>query len=254
MNSWKAADLYFDADTFSGVARLFPLPNLVLYPHVMQPLHIFEGRYREMLEDSLASDRLIAMALLEPGWETDYESRPPVARYACLGKVVTHHRLKDGRYNLLLDGRRPDSHRRGNAAAAIVPPGQGRALARVVRQRLGRPHRRACSASCCRAFEKHMPCGCQAPEQLREMFAQHLPLSMMTDLAAYALPFDHGAQAAIARRAACRRAGPVAARTTGEPIVGANWWARPPKFFRRHSASIDGIAPVGRLTLFFAAS
>src|SRR3990170_4119018 len=104
MDSWNAADLCFDACAFSGVARLFPLPNLVMYPHVMQPLHIFEERYREMLEDSLATDRLVAMALLEPGWETDYDSRPPVARYACLGKVVTHHRLKDGRYNLLLMG------------------------------------------------------------------------------------------------------------------------------------------------------
>ncbi len=55
MNSWKAADLYFDADTFSGVARLFPLPNLVMYPHVMQPLHIYEERYREMLEDAIAT-------------------------------------------------------------------------------------------------------------------------------------------------------------------------------------------------------
>jgi hypothetical protein len=40
------------------------------------------------------------------------------------------------------------------------------------------------------AFQQHLPCGCQAPEQLREMFAQHLPLGMMTDLAAYALPLD----------------------------------------------------------------
>src|SRR3990172_3672334 len=98
MNPWKAADLYFDADTFSGVARLFPLPNLVMYPHVMQPLHIFEERYREMLEDAVAGDRLIAMALLKPGWETDYESRPPIARFACLGKAVTHPRTPDGRY------------------------------------------------------------------------------------------------------------------------------------------------------------
>src|SRR6185436_7933579 len=107
MNPWDSTDLAhldFDANTFSGTARLFPLPNLVLYPHVMQPLHIYEGRYREMLEDSLAGDRLIAMALLEPGWEPDYESRPPVAPFACLGKVVTHHRLPDGRYNLLLMG------------------------------------------------------------------------------------------------------------------------------------------------------
>src|SRR4029079_17170823 len=79
-DSTDLAHLEFDADTFCGVARLFRLPNLVLYPHVMQPLHIFEERYREMLEDALASDRLIAMALLEPGWETDYDRRPPADR------------------------------------------------------------------------------------------------------------------------------------------------------------------------------
>src|SRR6478735_3832682 len=104
MNPWDATELEFDAATFSGVVRLFPLPNLVLYPHVMQPLHIFEERYREMLEDALASDRLIAMALLEPGWEDEYDSRPPIAEYACLGKVVAQNRLSDGRYNLLLLG------------------------------------------------------------------------------------------------------------------------------------------------------
>ena len=51
MKPWNAAELEFDSTTFSGVVRLFPLPNLVLYPHVMQPLHIFEDRYREMLEE-----------------------------------------------------------------------------------------------------------------------------------------------------------------------------------------------------------
>ena len=104
MKPWNAEDLDFDADTFSGVARLFPLPNLVLYPHVMQPLHIFEERYREMVEDALAGDKLIAMAVLKPGWEQDYDSRPPVSPYACLGKIVAHHRLDDGRYNLLVLG------------------------------------------------------------------------------------------------------------------------------------------------------
>ena len=52
---------------FSGTVRLFPLPNLVMFPHVVQPLHIFEPRYREMLEDALEHDRLLAMALLQPG-------------------------------------------------------------------------------------------------------------------------------------------------------------------------------------------
>src|SRR4029078_412459 len=104
MNPWDATELEFDAATFSGVVRLFPLPELVLYPHVMQPLHIFEERYREMLEDALADDRLIAMAMLEPRYEEDYDRRPPIAAHACPGKAVAHRRLSDGRYNLLLLG------------------------------------------------------------------------------------------------------------------------------------------------------
>jgi Lon protease-like protein len=56
-------------DNFSGVVRLFPLPNLVMFPHALLPLHIYEPRYRRMLEDALADDQLLAMSLLQPGWE-----------------------------------------------------------------------------------------------------------------------------------------------------------------------------------------
>ena len=66
----------FPPDEFAGTARLFPLPNLVLFPHVVQPLHIFEPRYRQLMADALADDRLIAMALLRPGWEEDYHRKP----------------------------------------------------------------------------------------------------------------------------------------------------------------------------------
>ena len=55
-------------ENFTGTVRLFPLPNLVLFPNVAQPLHVFEPRYRQLMADSLAADRLIAMALLQPGW------------------------------------------------------------------------------------------------------------------------------------------------------------------------------------------
>ena len=97
-------DLLFRCEPFSGTARLFPLPNLVLFPHVLQPLHVFEPRYRELVEESLAGDRLIAMALLSPGWESDYDGRPPLYPSACLGRIATYHRFEDGRYNLLLAG------------------------------------------------------------------------------------------------------------------------------------------------------
>ena len=89
-NPFTAQDLAFDEETFSGTARLFPLPNLVLFPHVVQPLHVYEERYREMVVDALASDKLVTMAVLKPGWEIDYESRPAIESIGCLGKIVAH--------------------------------------------------------------------------------------------------------------------------------------------------------------------
>jgi Lon protease-like protein len=89
---------------FCGRARLFPLPNLVFFPQVVQPLHIFEPRYRAMTADALAGDRLIALVLLRPDWEKDYDGRPAIYPVACLGKIVAEQRLEDGRYNLLLGG------------------------------------------------------------------------------------------------------------------------------------------------------
>src|SRR5262245_62011941 len=88
----------------SELLPIFPLPNVVLFPNVFQPLHIFEQRYREMVADALATDRLIGMVLLRPGWESDYEGRPPVYPIGCSG-VITHvERLNDGRFNLVLRG------------------------------------------------------------------------------------------------------------------------------------------------------
>ncbi len=88
----------------SSPIRLFPLPNLVFFPHVMQPLHTFEPRYRQMTADALAADRKIALTLLQPGWQEDYEGKPAIYPIATLGTIVSDHRLEDGRYNLLLQG------------------------------------------------------------------------------------------------------------------------------------------------------
>jgi uncharacterized protein len=88
----------------SDLLPLFPLPNVVLFPNVFLPLHIFEPRYREMIADALTSDRLIGMVLLRPGWERNYDGRPPVYPIGCSG-VITHvERLPDGRYNIVLRG------------------------------------------------------------------------------------------------------------------------------------------------------
>jgi len=88
----------------SDLLPLFPLPNVVLFPNVFLPLHIFEPRYREMVADAIASDRLIGMVLLQPKWEGRYEGRPAVYPIGCSG-VITHvERLDDGRYNIVLRG------------------------------------------------------------------------------------------------------------------------------------------------------
>jgi ATP-dependent Lon protease len=101
MGHWENARI---PDDFDGVVRLFPLPNLVLFPHVIQALHIFEPRYCEMLSDSLESDHFITMALLIPGWESHIYRKPKIGQYVCIGRIISHSPTDDGRHNILLAG------------------------------------------------------------------------------------------------------------------------------------------------------
>jgi Lon protease-like protein len=88
---------------FDGTVRLFPLPNVVLFPQVVLPLHIFEPRYRQMTADALKGDRLLTMALLQS--ETDAaEMAPPIHPVVCVGKIIVDQNLEDGRFNILLRG------------------------------------------------------------------------------------------------------------------------------------------------------
>ena len=91
-------------DMLPSAIPIFPLPNAVLFPNVFLPLHIFEPRYRAMVADALDGDRIIGMALLRPGWEKDYEGRPPVFPIGCAGLITHNERLPDGRYNIVLRG------------------------------------------------------------------------------------------------------------------------------------------------------
>jgi len=85
-------------------APLFPLPNVILYPRALLPLHIFEPRYRKMVAGALAGDRLMAVALLKPGWEEAYYEAPPVYRVVGMGKIIDDERLDNGNYNVWLSG------------------------------------------------------------------------------------------------------------------------------------------------------
>ena len=83
---------------------IFPLPNVVLFPNVFLPLHIFEPRYRTMVGDALSGDRIIGMVLLQPGYEADYEGRPPVFPIGCAGVITHSEPVGDGRFNIVLRG------------------------------------------------------------------------------------------------------------------------------------------------------
>jgi Lon protease-like protein len=83
---------------------IFPLPNVVLFPNVYLPLHIFEPRYRQMVADALGGERMIGMVLLQPGYETDYERAPAVYDVGCAGLITHAERLADGRFNIVLRG------------------------------------------------------------------------------------------------------------------------------------------------------
>jgi Lon protease-like protein len=86
------------------VLPLFPLPDVVLFPHMPLPLHVFEPRYRKMVADALRGERVIGMTLLQPGWEADYDGRPAVFGAGCAGVIERCQPLPDGRYNIVLKG------------------------------------------------------------------------------------------------------------------------------------------------------
>ncbi len=176
----------FQAEDFGGTVPLFPLPNLVMFPNVMQPLHVFEPRYRALVDDCLKGDRLIAMALLKPGWEDDYDGCPPIHSIGCLGRVATFHRFDDGRYNLLLIGvsriqinyelDTPEMFRRVNVELlsdlAIVVDATERT---EVRRRL------------VDQFRRILPSMPEARGQLEQLLEEDLSLDVLTDIVGYTL-------------------------------------------------------------------
>src|SRR5262249_11858045 len=80
------------------------LEDATLFPGASHPFHIFEPRYRAMVADALKGDRIIGMVTLKPGYEADYDGRPPVFAIGCAGLITDVEELPDGRFNLMLQG------------------------------------------------------------------------------------------------------------------------------------------------------
>jgi len=185
--------LAFSPEQFSGLARVFPLPNMVMFPHVMQALHIFEPRYRQLLEESLANDRLIALGVLAPGWESDYEGRPALHPTACLCRVATHQRTDQGTSNVLLLGVR--RLRLGRE----LPSQETGKLFRVVEAEIledAAPSDISMSAAVglqrelLAAFKRAMPKMPDAYDQLDQLLGNQISLGMLSDIVSYTIELD----------------------------------------------------------------
>lgn len=173
-------------DFFSGTTPIFPLPNLVLYPQVMQPLHIFEPRYRQMTKDALDGERILGMALLKPGWEHDYEKHPRICPQICLATIVADQLLEDGRYNLLV---------RGISRGRIVQEIESEKLYRIADVTLEKDvtledvGQEVMLRDALRALVPHwFQSQPKVLEEFQKILSSDLPLGTMCDIITFALP------------------------------------------------------------------
>jgi Lon protease-like protein len=78
---------------------IFPLAGAILLPGMQLPLHIFEPRYRALVGDALARDRMIGM--IQPSGRGQH---PELFAVGCLGRIGDVEAMEDGRYNIVLEG------------------------------------------------------------------------------------------------------------------------------------------------------
>ncbi len=161
----------------------------------MQLLHVAEPRYRDLLLDALGGDRLVAMAVLAPGWESDYEGRPRLCPVACLARVVASQELDFGTYNVLVSGiarvrlvrEWPPTRTFREAEVAVLadhyPSDETERIA--LREQL----RNALLAA--------LPDLVQAPGQLGPFLGDHVPLGHLTDVLGYLLEVETAAKEAL---------------------------------------------------------
>ncbi len=162
---------------------LFPLPNVVLFPRAVLPLHIFEERYKAMTADALNSHRQIAMALLRPGWEKDYHGQPEIEPVVCVGTILSHEKLSDGRYNFLLEG-----HTRATIVEEIRTEPYRLAQMETLGETGGAEagllaHRRRLEA----LFEREVYLSLPGGRQMRELIHSNAPTAVIADLLAFHL-------------------------------------------------------------------
>lgn len=173
-------------DGFDGTVRLFPLPSLVLFPHAMQPLHVFEPRYCEMLAEALATDDLITMATLT-GEPPEPKSPPPINRTVCVGRIFSHVPREADRHNILLVGIK--------RAEVISEVDAGRCF-RIAKVKVlddvyppeGNAQRGQLRRALLRTFAKVIPATATGEQSLNELLAGSTGLGPIADIISFRLP------------------------------------------------------------------
>ncbi|TWU16019.1 Lon protease [Allorhodopirellula heiligendammensis] len=175
-------------DDFDGDVRLFPLPGLVMFPHAMQPLHVFEPRYVEMLRESLATDQLITMATLIDQHTTPAESPPRVSPIVCVGKIVSHAELDDDRHNVLLVGVRRARIRREMETTQSFRTAQVDLIDDFYMP-AATSKRSELKRRLLTAFGKIIPPKVGSHQMLHDLMAGQMGVGPITDIIAYMMPF-----------------------------------------------------------------
>src|SRR5256885_4028337 len=103
---------------------IFPLP-IVLFPGAPQPLHIFEPRYRQLLQDCLTGDRRFGIAYVAPHPPPGADPVPTPGDVGCVALIPSNQALPDGRSNILTVGERPFVLRGWISSAHPYPVPQG---------------------------------------------------------------------------------------------------------------------------------
>lgn len=139
-----------------------------------------------MLMQALAGDRLIAMALLEQGWEHNYQGRPAIARACCIGKIISHAPTEDQRHNILLVG-----VKRARIVTELETTSAFRQAEVEVLEDIYPPDpcqlRTGFIDRLQELFSHFVPEGLAAQESFKQLMGKQLPLGILTDTIAYAL-------------------------------------------------------------------
>jgi hypothetical protein len=92
---------YRKVSDLPAVIPVFPLDGALLLPGCQLPLHIFEPRYLNMIDDAMSGARIIGMIQTTDGND---RSRPRLASVGCAGRITAYAETGDGRYMITLTG------------------------------------------------------------------------------------------------------------------------------------------------------